>query len=164
MVPLTRTHSSTTIKNMQLHNMALGLPKTQLTNLKICEGCILGKISQYTFPLRQTTSSLPLQLVHNDLCAPFPTKSISRLVFFISFIDEYSKFIVITFLKAKNQAENLTNQKLQSLQTDGGGEYHSKDFISFCKSQGIHHRRSVLQTPQQNGTLERKNRSLLNAA
>ena len=160
---------------MQLHNMALGLPKTQLTNLKICEGCILGKMPQHTFPLRQTTSSHPLQLVHSDLCGPFPTKSISGSVYFISFIDDYSKFTVITFLKAKNQAlsafrnylslaENLTNQKLQSLQTDGGGEYHSKDFISFCKSQGIHHRRFVPHTPQQNGTAERKNRSLLNAA
>ena len=58
----------------------------------------------------------------------------------------------------------LTNQKLQLLQTDGGGEYHSNEFINFCKSQGIHHRRSVPHTPQQNGTTERKNRSLLNAA
>ena len=45
-----------------------------------------------------------------------------------------------------------------------GGEYHLKEFINFCKSQGIHHRRPVPHTPQQNGTAERKNRSLLNAA
>ena len=155
--------------------MALGLPKAHLTNLKICEGCILGKMPQHPFPRRQTTSSQPLQLVHSDLCGPFPTKSISGSVYFISFIDDYSKFTVITFLKTKNQAlsafknylhlaENLTNHKLKSLQTDGGGEYHSTEFINFCKSQGIHHRRSVPHTPQQNGTAERKNRSLLNAA
>ena len=84
--------------------MALGLPKARLTNLKICEGCILGKMPQHTFPSQQTTSSRPLQLVHSDLCGPFPTKSISGSVYFISFIDDYSKFIVITFLKAKNQA------------------------------------------------------------
>ena len=113
--------------------MALGLPKAHLANLKIYEGCILGKRPQHPFPRRQTTSRQPLQLVHSDLCGPFPTKSIIGSVYFISFIDNYSKFTVTTFLKTKNHAlpafknylhlaENPTNHKLKSLQTDGGWE------------------------------------------
>ena len=122
---LAHTHLQA-IKNMQFHNMALGLPKAHLTNLKIFEGCILGKMPQHPFTPRQTTSSQPLQLVHNDLCGPFPTKSISGSIYFISFIEDYSKFTIITFLKTKNQAlsafkiylplaENLTNHKLKGI-------------------------------------------------
>ena len=85
---LAHTHLQA-IKNMQFHNMALGLPKAHLTNLKIFEGCILGKMPQHPFPCWQTTSSRPLQLFHNDLYGPFPTKSISGSIYLISFIDEF---------------------------------------------------------------------------
>ena len=150
--------------------MALGLLKANLTNLKNCKVCIIGKKPQHPFPCRQTTSSQPMQLLHNDLSGPFPTKSISGSVYFIRFIDDYSKFIVITkdqvlsaFKHYLLLAENLTNHKLELLQTNGG-KYHSKDFINFSKSQGIHHRRSVPHKPQQNSVTVERKKKLLNVA
>ena len=75
--------------------MALGLPEAHLKNLKIYGGFILGKMPQHPFPQ---------VLVHNDLCGPFPTNSISGSIYFIGFIDVCNKFTVITFLKTKDRA------------------------------------------------------------
>ena len=156
------------IKTLQSKNMVIGLPKEQFTtSLDLCEGCLLGKMPHHSFPLRQSRSRFPLQLVHSDLCGPFPTPSITGSHYFISFIDDYSRFTVITFLKTKNQAlqalknyltlaENITKSKIQFLQTDGGGEYNSNALMDFCKSKGIHHRKSTPQTPQQYGIVEKK--------
>ena len=46
------------------------------------------------------------------------------------------------------------------MRTDNGGEYTSKEFVSFCKSVGIRREIIVPHNPQQNGVAERKNRSI----
>jgi transposase InsO family protein len=43
------------------------------------------------------------------------------------------------------------------LRTDNGGEYTSKEFVSFCKSTGVRRDLIVPHNPQQNGVAERKN-------
>ncbi|KAL8104041.1 hypothetical protein AgCh_028319 [Apium graveolens] len=52
----------------------------------------------------------------------------------------------------------LGNGKI-GIRSDRGGEFQ-KDFISYCEERGISHEFSVPRTPQQNGVVERKNRSL----
>ena len=164
-----------TIKTLQSNNMVIGLPKEHFSAIELCEGCIFGKMSQHPFPIRQSKSEYLLQLVHSDICGPFPTTSITGSKYFISFIDDYSSFTVLTFLKSKNQAlqafknyvtlaENITKETVQQLQTDGGGEYNSNAFKEYFQAKGIKHRKTTPHTPQQNGISERKNRSLLNAA
>jgi transposase InsO family protein len=54
--------------------------------------------------------------------------------------------------------------KLKILRTDGGGEYTSRDFESYCSNQGIIHEFTAPYTPQHNGFTERRNRSLLDMA
>lgn len=48
------------------------------------------------------------------------------------------------------------------LKTDGGGEYTSRYFESYCTSQGIIHEVTAPYTPH--GLLERRNKSLLDMA
>jgi transposase InsO family protein len=50
------------------------------------------------------------------------------------------------------------------LRTDGGGEYTSRYFESYCTSQGIIHEVTTPYTPQHNGLVERRNKSLLDMA
>jgi transposase InsO family protein len=50
------------------------------------------------------------------------------------------------------------------LKTDGGDEYTSRYFESYCTSQGIFHEVTAPYTPQHNGLVERRNESLLDMA
>jgi transposase InsO family protein len=49
---------------------------------------------------------------------------------------------------------------MKTLRIDNGGEYTSKEFVSFYKSAGIRRELTVPHNPQQNGVAERKNRSI----
>ena len=57
----------------------------------------------------------------------------------------------------------LQNQKgytIVSLRNDHGYEFKNNDFIEFCEKNGIDYNFTAPMTPQQNGIIERKNRSL----
>ena len=57
--------------------------------------------------------------------------------------------------------ERSTGRKLKTLCTDNGGEYTSRDFQSYLKTEGIRHELTVPKNPEQNGVAERMNRTLL---
>src|ERR1051325_276383 len=55
-----------------------------------------------------------------------------------------------------------SGRKLKVMRTGGGGEYVSKYFDKLCEKEGIVHEVVPPYTPQQNGTAERKNRTIMN--
>ena len=57
--------------------------------------------------------------------------------------------------------EYSRGHKLKAICTDNGGEYTSKKFESYLKSEGIRHERTVPKTPEQNDVAERLNRTLV---
>jgi transposase InsO family protein len=64
------------------------------------------------------------------------------------------------FQEFKAEIENLTNKKIKTLRIDNGGEYTSKEFVSFCKLERIRKELTIPHNPQQNCVAERKNRSI----
>eukprot|EP00253_Pinus_taeda_P004978 PITA_04978 len=54
--------------------------------------------------------------------------------------------------------------RIKVLRTDRGGEYISKEFLRFCRENGIHKQFTARYTPQQNGVAERKNRTIMDMA
>jgi transposase InsO family protein len=93
----------------------------------------------------------------------------------VAFIDDFSRKIWIYFLRHKSEtfakfkefkaeAEKQSGKYVKSLRSDGGGEYNSKEFANFCKSQGIIMQTTTRYTPQQNGVVERKNHAIMNMA
>ncbi|KAJ0037399.1 hypothetical protein Pint_22518 [Pistacia integerrima] len=91
--------------------------------------------------------------------------------FYITFIDDYSRFTRVyllrskdeaikMFLTYKNEVENQLNKKIKRLRTDRGGEYESNNFDSICRDHGIVHDTTPPCSPQSNGVAERKNRTL----
>ncbi|CAN0877829.1 Retrovirus-related Pol polyprotein from transposon TNT 1-94, partial [Linum grandiflorum] len=65
------------------------------------------------------------------------------------------------FIKEVQNDKQITIGKIRS---DNGGEFISQDFKNLCESLGIIHEFSVARTPQQNGVVERKNRTLVDIA
>ena len=126
-----------------------------------------GKQVKNFFQIKNVVStSTPLELLHIDLFGPLRTMSFGLVI-----IDDYSRFTWNLFLKTKNEAFDafrkrskvIQNQKglnIVSIRSGHGGEFQNEYFEMFCEENGIHHNFSIPRTPQQNGVVERKNRSL----
>jgi transposase InsO family protein len=106
-----------------------------------------------------------LELIHSDVCGPMPSFSISAYVYYVSFIDDYSCKTWIYFLKSKDEVfskfkefkaliENLYERNIKILRSDNGGEYTSKEFVSFCEDVGIKRELTTPYNLQQNGVAE----------
>jgi hypothetical protein len=80
--------------------MIIGLPKN-VPN-KMCDGCLVGKQPRNVFtkslPMR---SSNVLEVVHSDVCGPFDEKPLGGNRYFITFVDEYSRKMLIYLLQTK---------------------------------------------------------------
>ena len=57
--------------------------------------------------------------------------------------------------------ELSTGQKLKVLQSDNGGKYTSSECAKYLRNEGIRHELTVPKSPQQNGTAERLNSTLV---
>jgi transposase InsO family protein len=140
----------------------------------VCKGCAHGKNIKNPFPKNDNKEEGILELIHSDVCGPMPSTSLSGYVYYVSFIDDYSCKTWVYFLKSKNEVlikfkefkvliENTSERKIKILRSDNGGEYTSKEFVSFCKDVGIKIELTNPYIPQQNGVAERKNRTIMEA-
>ncbi|MCO5569582.1 hypothetical protein L7F22_023297 [Adiantum nelumboides] len=163
-----------TLQRMAKHGLCSGLPPN-LSSIDLCEGCIMGKASHKPFHRSQSCSSQLNQLVHSDLCGPMESASITGSLYFLTFIDDFSRYTTLYFLKQKSQVLTCFKEyctlvmchhdlPVQILWSDNGGEYVSNAFQKFCKDAGIQQQYTTPYTPQQNGVSERKNRTLVSAA
>lgn len=66
------------------------------------------------------------------------------------------------FKKFKARVEKESGHYIKALRSDRGGEFMSNEFKRCCYEHGIHHFLTVARSPQQNGVVERKNRTVLN--
>lgn len=153
-------------------NVVNGLDRNiQFPKLNFCEPCINGKMTRIPFGTR-TKSNRILEIIHSDICGPITPETHDGHKYFITFIDDFSNFVIVYLLKHKNEAfeafceyvkmtQAMFNCNISKLRCDNGGEYTSKQFIDYCKSNGIILDYTVPYTPQQNGKAERMNRSLV---
>ncbi|XP_021759157.1 uncharacterized protein LOC110724067 [Chenopodium quinoa] len=65
-----------------------------------------------------------------------------------------------TRISFKSKKMRRTGNQLIHLRSDHGTEFENSKFDEFCTEYGIDHNFSAPRTPQQNGVVERKNRSL----
>ena len=116
------------MKTGQVHKLFEGVPTKSFNHISLCEGCIYGRHCRQKFPVcKQKRIERPLQLIHSDLCGPTPTLSIDGNKYFISFIDDFTRFTILYFLKKKLGAynafvENQCQLKILIIRTDNGGE------------------------------------------
>lgn len=142
----------------------------------MCESCIVGKQPRLSFnhhlPMRATTI---LHLIHSDVCGPMKVSSLGGNLYFISFVDEYSRKMWIYLIKHKSKRFDVLQKfkamsgrhsgtMIKSLRTDGGREYTSRELENLCEQLGIQHEITPPYTPQHNGIAKRRNRSVLNMA
>ena len=165
-------HDYNSVKQMIKKNLITGIDiKSNKSPDPICEPCLAGKMNANPFPPSKTRASKPLELIHTDLHGPFKTRTMSGYRYWITFIDDYTRFRAVMFLKSKDQAfdafrrykayaESHLGAKILSMRCDKGGEYMSAKFIDYTLDHGITRQYTVRARPQQNGVAERANRTI----
>ncbi|KAJ9542932.1 hypothetical protein OSB04_029438 [Centaurea solstitialis] len=140
-----------------------GLPETRLSKYTLCPTCEKGKMRRSSHPPKMDTNSKsPLDMIHMDLCGPMRVESLARkkyMLFLRAKFDVADR--IIAFIK---QIQILLSRKVKMLRTDNGTEFWNAKLQSFLEDVGISHNFSAVRTPQQNGVVERKNRTLVEAA
>jgi hypothetical protein len=161
------------LSQLQKQGTVKGLPTFKKENSK-CEACIYGKQSREIFPISSWRANRWLQLVHSDVCGPLET-SLGGCKYFLLFIDDFSRINWVYFLKKKSEVfekfnifrqlvENEVKERIGTLKTDNGGEFTCNEFKNYCTDNGIRRHLTNFYTPQQNGVIERMNRTLLGMA
>ena len=163
------------LSKLSAKKLVRGLPKLKYVKMETCSACQLGKQTRTPHKAKKMVStSKPLELLHLDLFGPEAYKSIGGKQYAFVIVDDYSRFTWVLFLRTKDCAfsefeklikllENKLDTRLVGIRSDHGGEFQ-KDFITYCEERGISHEFSAPRTPQQNGVVERKNRSLQETA
>ncbi|MCY6488257.1 DDE-type integrase/transposase/recombinase, partial [Actinobacillus pleuropneumoniae] len=107
-----------------------------------------GKYTKYSFQDRDSRVEAILERFHSHVCGPFSTSSMTKNLYYVIFVDDYSCKYWIFFMKTKNQTftkfsefkalvEKESGKKVKALWSDYGGEYVSKEFNSFCALEGV---------------------------
>nr|GEZ58271.1 retrovirus-related Pol polyprotein from transposon TNT 1-94 [Tanacetum cinerariifolium] len=116
-----------------------------------------------------------LHLLHMDLCGPTRIASINRKRYILVIIDDYSRYTWVHFLRSKDEPPEVIIKFLKKItvllqspviiiRTDNGTEFKNQVLKVYFDSVGISHQMSSVRTPQQNGVVERRNRTLVEAA
>ena len=151
------------------------LPDLDFTDLNVCVDCIKGKQTKHT-KKGATRSTQLLEIIHTDICGPFDVNSFNKEKYFITFIDDYSRYGYVYLLHDKSQAVNALeiyineverqlDKRVKIVRSDRGGEYygrydesgqHPGPFAKFLERCGICAQYTMPGTPQQNGVSERR--------
>ncbi|GKA36053.1 retrovirus-related pol polyprotein from transposon TNT 1-94 [Tanacetum coccineum] len=116
-----------------------------------------------------------LNLLHMDLCGPMRVASINGKKYILVIVDDYSRYTWTIFLRSKDETPEVLKDFLTMIQrnlqaqvitirTDKGTEFLNKTLHAYFKEEGIENQTSTPRTPKQNGVVERRNRTLVEAA
>ncbi|GJS35487.1 putative ribonuclease H-like domain-containing protein [Tanacetum coccineum] len=159
-------------------DIVIGLPKLKYVKDQLCSSCEVSKAKRSSFKSKTVPSSKGrLNLLHMDLCGPMRVASINGKKYILVIVDDYSRYTWTLFLRSKDETpevlkdfsrSTMIQRNLQapviSVRTDRGTEFLNKTLNAFFKEEGIEHQTSTPRTPEQNGVVERRNRTLVEAA
>ncbi|GJU28250.1 retrovirus-related pol polyprotein from transposon TNT 1-94 [Tanacetum coccineum] len=148
-------------------NLVRGLPSKIFENDHSCVACQKGKQHKASCKTKLVNSiSKPLHMLHMDLFGPTNVKSLMKKSYCLVVTDDFSRFSWVFFLATKDETsgilktfiteiENQLDHKVKVIRCDNGTEF---------KNSGIKKEFNVAKTPQQNGVVERKNRTPVKTA
>ncbi|RVX07676.1 Retrovirus-related Pol polyprotein from transposon TNT 1-94 [Vitis vinifera] len=156
------------------------LDSLDFSDFDICVECIKGKQTK-TKKLGANRATDVLELIHTDICGPYPTTSWNGQQYFITFIYDYSRYGYLFLIHEKSQSldvfktfkaevELQLNKRIKSVRSDCGGEYygrydgsgeqHPRPFAKYLEKCGIVPQYTMPGSPSMNGVVERRNRTL----
>nr|GEW54297.1 retrovirus-related Pol polyprotein from transposon TNT 1-94 [Tanacetum cinerariifolium] len=125
-------------------------------------------------PKYEDTNQEKLYLLHMDLCGPMRVASVNGKKYILVIVDDYSRFKWVKCLRSKDEAPDFIIKFLKMIQvrlktpvrrirTDNGTEFVNQTLREYYEKVDISHETSVARSPQQNGVVERRNHTLIEA-
>lgn len=164
-----------TLKKMAENNLLPGV-KTKIIDELFCEACQNGKLHRSPFQkISKERISKPGEVIHMDVCGKMTHPSIGGAYYFVLFKNDCTSYRIAYFLKHKSDvfpnflqfqklSERQTGNKIKKIKSDRGLEFNNEQFKLHCKNEGILQEFSAPYTPEQNGRIERENRSIVEGA
>ncbi|GJV82145.1 retrovirus-related pol polyprotein from transposon TNT 1-94 [Tanacetum coccineum] len=159
--------SSSSSVDLRLSKLSCGIwtPDAPSTSLEIA----------LSLPFLFTSFSEKLYHLHMDLYGLMRVASINGKKYILIIVDDYSWFTWVKFIASKDKAPDLIIKFLKMIQvrlntlvrnicTDNGTEFVNQTLRSYYECVGIYHETLVARSLQQNGVVERRNRTLVEAA
>ncbi|GKC67757.1 retrovirus-related pol polyprotein from transposon TNT 1-94 [Tanacetum coccineum] len=165
-----------TINDLTRLDLVDGLPKFKYGKDHLCSACERGKSKKASHPLKLVPSDhSKLELLHMDLCGPMRVASINGKKYILVIVDDYSRYTWVYFLHSKDETPEIIKKfiaqaqlnykaKVCKIRTDNGTEFKNATLKAHYEKLGIMQQFSTARTPQQNGVVERRNRTLVEAA
>ncbi|GJZ38631.1 retrovirus-related pol polyprotein from transposon TNT 1-94 [Tanacetum coccineum] len=130
------------------HGLVRGLPKLKFKKDHLCSACVMGKSKKKPLKTKsEDTNQEKLYLLHMDLCGPMSVASVNGKKYILVIVDDYSRF---TWVKC--------------LRIDNGTEFVNQTLCEYYEKVGISYETSIARFSQQNGVVERHNRTLIDVA
>nr|GEZ81298.1 retrovirus-related Pol polyprotein from transposon TNT 1-94 [Tanacetum cinerariifolium] len=158
------------------HGLVRGLPKLKFEKDYLSSACAMGKSTKKTHkPKSENTNQEKLYLLHMDLCGPMRVESVNEKKYIFVIVDDYSRFTWVKFLRSKDETPDFILKFLKMIQvrlkvpvrciqTDNGTEFVNQTLRDYYEEVGISYETLVARSPHQNGVVERRNRTLIEAA
>ncbi|GKA56226.1 putative ribonuclease H-like domain-containing protein [Tanacetum coccineum] len=164
------------INHLARHGLVRGLPKLKFEKDHLCSVCAMGKSKKKPHkPKSKDTNQEKPYLLHMDLCGPMRVAGVNGKKYILDIVDDYSLFTWVKCLRLKDEDPNFIIKFLKMIQlrlkvsvrrikTDNGTEFVNQTLREYYEKVGISHETSVARSLQQNGVVERRNRTLIKAA
>nr|GEW15096.1 retrovirus-related Pol polyprotein from transposon TNT 1-94 [Tanacetum cinerariifolium] len=161
------------INHLARQGLIRGLPKLKFKKDHLCA---MGKSMKKSHkPKSKDTNHEKLYLLHMDLCGPMRVESVNGKKYIFVIVDDYSRITWVKFLRSKDEAPDfiikflkMTQLRLKvpvrRIRIDNGTEFVNQTLHEYYEEVGISHETSDARSPQQNGVVERRNRTLIEAA
>lgn len=137
-----------------------------------CEPCIFGKAHRLPFGTRKTALK-PGELMSGDVCGPFED-SFQKKRYLVVFKDHFTRFRYGYIVKQKSEVKDVLRHMvshakqqghtIREFLSDNGGEFDCSGVREILQEAGITFRLTAPYTPEQNGGVERENRTIVEMA
>nr|GEV27738.1 reverse transcriptase domain-containing protein [Tanacetum cinerariifolium] len=165
-----------TINDLARKDLVRGLPRLKFEKDHLCSACQLGKSKKHTHkPKIENTNLEVLNTLHMDLCGPMRVQTINGKKYILVIVDDYSRFTWVKFLRSKDETLEVVikfvqqiqvglNKTVRYIRTDNDTKFFNQTLTDYYERIGIFHQKTVPKTSQQNGIVERQNRTFVEAA
>ena len=166
-----------------LHTLAkkkhvIGIENVKFLKDHLCGACEAGKMTKAKHPAKTImTTTRPFELLHMDLFGPNHYSAVTNDASLYGFVivDDYSRYTWVHIVTYKHEVQEVFKRfssrastnfgvKIKHIRSDNGTEFKNSGLDDYLDELGITHELSAPYTPQQNGVVERKNRTLVEMA
>ena len=153
----------------------IDLPCNNQKTNTVCSVCPKARLHRQSFPLSNTRATRIFEFVHVDIWGAYRCSTYDGYKYFLTIVDDYSRATWVHLMSTKSNAFPLLQSFIALVETqfgtfvkcirsDNGMEFQDTIALQYYANKGIIHKKTCVDTPQQNGIVERKHKHLLEVA